>query len=222
MPEATAAARLDVPDGFFARIDESPDPSFYVFPRKVTHIDERAIAAVTELYAELVPPGGVVLDLMSSWRSHLPDGHASRAVGLGLNREEMVDNPQLDEVVVHDVNATPTLPFHDATFDAVVCCVSVQYITRPAELFAEVARVLRVGAPFVVTFSNRCFPPKAVRGWLYASDEEHCDLVRAYFEQVPAFGPVELEQRRTGPRPIFDPLFAAWARRTSPVQDDEA
>ena len=105
MPEATAAARLDVPDGFFARIDESPDPSFYVFPRKVTHIDERAIAAVTELYAELVPPGGVLLDLMSSWRSHLPDGPGSRVtvVRLLAKHEQLLgvkDRPTSTSVVL--------------------------------------------------------------------------------------------------------------------------
>jgi SAM-dependent methyltransferase len=199
-----------VSDRRYERIDESPDPSFYVAPRFVTHIDDGAIAAVTARYDELLPPDGPVLDLMSSWRSHLPPGRTGRVVGLGLNAEEMADNPQLDEVVVHDVNADPRLPFDDAAFAAVVCCVSVQYLVRPLETFAEVARVLVPGGPFVVTFSNRCFPTKAVAAWLAGSDEDHLHLVEAYVRATPAFGPPASRSHRPG---AGDPLHAVWARR---------
>lgn len=203
------------PRDFFRRADESPDPDFYVMDRKVVHIDDRAITAVTHLYEELLIDGAVVLDLMSSWRSHLPADHAARVVGIGMNRAEMDDNPQLDEVAIQDLNASPVLPYDDATFGAVVCCVSVQYLVKPLELFAEVARVLRPDAPFVVTFSNRCFPPKAVMGWAYASNEEHCSIVRTYFERTPAFGEVAVEDRSPGPPIMTDPLYAVWARRQS-------
>jgi SAM-dependent methyltransferase len=200
-----------VRDALFGRIDESPDPEFYVAPRRVTHIDEGAIAAVTALYEELLPPTGPVLDLMSSWRSHLPAGRAGPVVGLGLNAEEMADNPQLDDVVVHDVNADPALPFDDGAFAAVVCCVSVQYLVRPLDTFAEVARVLQPGGPFVVTFSNRCFPTKAVAAWRAGDDEDHLLLVDAYFRAVPAFGPPVSRSHRPG---WGDPLYVVWARRT--------
>lgn len=200
------------PEDWFLRRDESVDTRFYSVARKVTHIDDGAISAVTGLYAELLPEGAEVLDLMSSWRSHLPPGRARRVVGLGMNAEELADNPQLDEFVVQDLNAEPTLPFPDAAFDAVVCCVSVQYLTRPLEVFAEVARVLRPDGPFVVSFSNRCFPDKAVAAWLAGGDEDHVRLVSDYVERTPGLGEPEVGATRPG---FGDPLYAVWTRLVS-------
>lgn len=212
MAPSPSSGRPRFPEGFFARADERADAEFYAEPRRVVHLDEGAIGAVRRLYAEVLPADGVVLDLMSSWRSHLPEGLARRVVGLGMNAEEMADNPQLDDVVVHDLNRHPTLAWPDASFDAVVCCVSVQYLVRPVEVFAEVARVLRSGSPFVVTFSNRCFPPKAIAAWLYTGDDEHLALVRDYFGAVPAFVDVRDEDRSPGGG---DPLYAVRARRAT-------
>src|SRR5215213_3538480 len=197
-------------EALFRRVDESPDPEFYAAPRRVTHIDAGAIAVVTALYEELLPESGSVLDLMSSWRSHLPERRSGRVVGLGLNAEEMADNPQVDEAVVHDLNTDPRLPFKDGTFSSVVCCVSVQYLVHPLDTFAEVARVLTPGGPVVVTFSNRCFPTKAVAAWRAGGDEDHLLLVDAYLRAVPAFGPPEARSYR--PR-WGDPLHALWAVR---------
>ena len=122
----------------FTRDDESSDDRFYVVPRKVVHIDDGAIAALGELYAEILPSGGRLLDLMSSWRSHLPPGfRAGTVVGLGLNAEEMADNPQLGSHVVHDVNRDPRLPFGDAEFDGAMCAVSIQYVIHPVLLLRE-------------------------------------------------------------------------------------
>src|SRR5581483_5035033 len=123
---------------------------------------------------------GDVLDLMSSWVSHFRRAPTSLTV-LGMNERELRANPEASEVVVHDLNADPVLPFEDHRFDAAICCVSVDYLIQPVEVFADVARVLRPGGPFVCTFSNRCFPTKAIRGWLYASDDEHCSIVAEYF-----------------------------------------
>ncbi len=209
----SAANYEGFPPDFFRRADESPDPGFYVMDRKVVHIDDGAITAVTRLYEELLIDGAVVLDLMSSWRSHLPEGRASRVVGLGMNLAEMEDNPQLDEIAVHDLNASPTLPYDNATFDAVVCCVSIQYSVKPLELFAEAARVLRPDGPFIVTFSNRCFPTKAIMGWAYSSDDEHCRIVKTYFARTPSFGEVTVENRSSGLPIVSSPLYAVWARR---------
>src|SRR5215470_1232993 len=154
----------------YARGDESADAAFYAYPRKVVHIDEGAIAALGRLYADVLPTGGRLLDLMSSWRSHLPRGfRAKEVVGLGLNAEEMADNPQLTRALVHDLNEEPRLPFDDTEFDGAMCAVSVQYVLHPVRLFREVHRVLRPGAPFVVSFSNRCFPTKAVADWIDAT-----------------------------------------------------
>jgi SAM-dependent methyltransferase len=175
---------MPFPSEYFQRYDESDDSLFYTLPRKVVHIDDTAIHAVKILFKELLPPGGVYLDLMSSWRSHLPDDlKPKRVVGLGMNQAEMSDNPQLNQHVVHNLNVDPILPFEDEVFDAAFCTVSVQYLTHPIEVFAEVNRVLKSGAPFVVTFSNRCFPNKAIALWMATTDKQHLALVTQYFEE---------------------------------------
>src|SRR5712692_9685554 len=162
--------RRAFPPGFFDRADPAPDADFYGFARLVTHIDDGAIAAVGDLYDELQLTGSV-LDLMGSWVSHFHTAPARLTV-LGMNPQELAANPQAAATVVHDLNAEPRLPFDDASFDAAVCCVSVDYLTRPVEVFADVARVVRTGGPLVCTFSNRLFPTKAVRGWLSTTDEQ--------------------------------------------------
>ena len=144
------------------RVDQTSDALFYRQARLVPHIDVGAIAAVGELVRRLVPPGADVLDLMSSYRSHLPeDVPLGRVVGLGMNEEELAANPQLDEWILADLNADPALPFDDERFGAALCTVSVQYLTRPVAVFREFRRVLKPVAPFVVNFSNLCFPTKA-------------------------------------------------------------
>jgi SAM-dependent methyltransferase len=200
----------DFSAGFFDRDDPSPDPVFYSWPRLVTHIDDQAIAAVGALYDELGITGTVV-DLMSSWVSHFRRAPAHLTV-LGMNVDELAANPQAKAVVVHDLNTQPGLPFEPDSFDAAVCCVSVDYLIRPVEVFRDVARVVRPGAPFVCTFSNRCFPSKAIRGWLYSNDEEHCAIVASYFRLAGGWGAPVVE-RRTQPR-SGDPLFAVWAYRS--------
>jgi SAM-dependent methyltransferase len=203
-----------LPAHAYGRDDEASDDRFYSFPRKVVHIDDDAIAALGRLYAEVLPAGGRLLDLMSSWRSHLPAGWEARdVVGLGLNAEEMDDNPQLTRHVVHDVNRDPRLPFGDEEFDGAVCAVSIQYVTHPLLLFRDVRRVLRPGAPFVVSFSNRCFPTKAVMVWLETTDEQHVALVRRYFETAGGWTEVTAEDRSAGGD--ANPLYAVWARRSS-------
>jgi SAM-dependent methyltransferase len=200
------------PPAAYARDDEAEDPEFYVSPRKVVHIDDRAIAALGRLYAEILPAGGRLLDLMSSWRSHLPeDFRAGDVVGLGLNAEEMAENPHLTSYVVHDVNREPRLPFGGDEFHGALCAVSIQYVTHPLLVFREVCRVLRPGAPFVISFSNRCFPTKAVAIWRHSTDQQHLALVRAYFEAAGGWTDLKAEDRSSGGD--GDPLYAAWARK---------
>lgn len=203
-----------LPPSYFARYDEGDDRSFYIYPRLTAHIDEPACAAVTQLLREQLPPGGRILDLMSSYVSHLPaDTAFSRVVGLGLNEDELRLNDQLHEHLIHDLNHDPALPFADASFDGAVCTVSVQYLTRPVEVFAEVGRVLRPGAPFVVTFSNRCFPSKAVTIWVNTSDGQHSELVRRYFELSARFTDIQCLDRSPR-RWLSDPLYAVVGRAT--------
>ncbi|MGH9129905.1 MAG: methyltransferase domain-containing protein [Acidimicrobiales bacterium] len=205
-----AANGASFPPGFFDRADPSPDAQFYASPRLVTHIDDSAIAAVGALYRELAIEGEV-LDLMGSWVSHFLSPPKSLTV-VGMNADEIAANPDATQSVVQDLNADPELPFPDDAFDAAVCCVSVDYLTRPVEVFTEVARVLRQGAPFVCTFSNRCFPTKAIRGWLSASDGQHCAIVRRYFQLADGWGE-PLADSRTPRSRWSDPLLAVWAFR---------
>jgi SAM-dependent methyltransferase len=198
----------------FTRIDESPDPLFYDFPRKVVHIDDAAIAAVKQFFREVLSLNGVVLDLLSSWRSHWPEGFPKRRlVGLGLNAEEMADNPDLDEYVVHDVNADPQLPFADDMFDAVVLTVSIQYVTKPVEVFQEVNRILKPGGLFAVIFSNRMFPAKAVAIWRALDDEQHVKLVNSYFHYAGNFVALEAQDRTPPADDYTDPIYVVMARK---------
>ena len=193
------------PDVYFSRQDETDDRQFYAAPRKVVHIDDVAIATLRDtVLAETLAPGHAVLDLMSSWRSHLPEGIPfARVTGLGMNADEMADNPQLTEAVVHDLNQSPKLPFDDAIFDAVICTVSVQYLVRPIEVFSEVRRVLKPGGVFVVSFSNRCFPDKAVWVWLFTDDEKHQSLVSDYFRRAGFVRITASAYEYTGSDPLF-------------------
>jgi SAM-dependent methyltransferase len=196
---------------FFRRLDDSDDELFYLTPRFVVHIDDAAIRTVGEIYLSRLPRGGAILDLMSSWRSHLPpELKPARVVGLGLNRSEMKDNPALTEIVTHNLNRAPQLPFDDASFDGAVLTVSVQYLIHPLEVFAAVGRVLKSGAPFIVTFSNRMFPTKAVAIWANATEQQRVDLVGYYFTHSAAFEKIEVIDRSSGET---DPLWAVLGYR---------
>ena len=208
----------------FARSDESPDDRFYRMPRFVNHIDDRAIDLIGSLYASLLKPGMRVLDLMSSWVSHLPPVlDPLEVIGLGMNRSELSANDRLEQFVVHDINQNPQLPFESRTFDAVICTVSVEYMTRPFDVFTQIARVLKPDGIFVVTFSNRWFPPKVVQIWPELHDFERMGLVLAYFQGTDHFTALHSLSVRGYPRPIYDkyfpelqlsdPVYAVWGRK---------
>lgn len=200
------------PPGFFARMDEGPDGTFYQQPRMVTHIDDGAIAAVGRVYRQLGLTGRI-LDLMSSWISHF-DQAPARLVAAGRNGSELAANEQAAAAVILDLNRHQGLPFTDACFDGATCCVSVDYLTSPIEVFDEVARVLRPGAPFCVTFSNRCFPTKVIQGWARTDDRTHVAIVADYFR---ASGPWEDPAYAADGPPdrAGDPLYAVWANRAA-------
>jgi SAM-dependent methyltransferase len=199
---------------FFERQDESPDPLFYTQARLLVHIDDHAIEAARRLYGETLPPGAAILDLMSSYKSHMPPELAwTRLCGLGMNEVELRANDQLTDYVVHDINADPALPFGANEFDGAVVTVSVQYMTKPVAIFREMARVLKPGAPFLITYSNRMFPTKAVRIWRALDDRERAGLISAYFRTAGGFGDIAIEDRTIDSGSYNDPLFAVWARK---------
>ena len=201
----------ELPLGAFRKEDTGDDATFYEPARLVTHIDESATHALTAYYRATLPPGGVLLDLMSSWVSHLPPEMAfTKVIGQGMNAEELRTNPRLSRSFVQDLNRTPILPLEADSCDAALCCVGVQYLQRPLEVFAEVLRVLRPGAPFIVSFSNRCFPTKAVKIWRSLDNRGHAALVRLYLERA-GFRDISAATLRDGSK--SDPLIAVTGRR---------
>lgn len=173
----------------FARVDESDDAEFYRSGKYYDHFDWNLLAAVERIVrAHDIPDRPVVLDLMAGLHSHLPGGvAATRVVGLGLDRDALERNPALDEVVLHDLNREPCLPFPDGTFDLVLCVAAVEYMTRPVEVFREAARVLTPGGLYVVASSERASPRKAVRSWLEADVTQRVALVRSYLDRAGVF-----------------------------------
>lgn len=211
-------------DDAFARHDPSPDDVFYAKPRLVDHLDRSCSQQIGELYKQLLPHDGKLLDLMSSWVSHLPQQFSTaRITGLGLNQHELEQNPVLAETRVHDLNQNPQLPFDDATFDGIVCTAAIEYLVSPAEVLDNLARVLKPGAPLVITFSNRWFPPKAIRVWGSAHEFERIGLVLEYFIQNGAFENLHSYSLRGLPRPPddkyagqilqSDPVYAVWGTK---------
>jgi SAM-dependent methyltransferase len=209
-----------LPPDAFRRYDETPDEEFYKTPRLVTHIDDRAIAAVTQLYREFFPPGGEILDLMSSWISHLPpEVEYRRVIGLGMNEAELRRNERLDAYLVQNLNTNPRLPFAEAEFDGCGICVSIDYLTRPVEVLREVGRVLRVGGPTIISFSNRCFPSKAVAMWHRLDDRGRMRLVERYLEEAGNFDSIRSLDR--SPRRMFsDPLYSVVGESTGPYTSE--
>lgn len=204
-----------LPDHFFRRFDESDDHAFYSRPRLTVHLDRGALNELTAFFLRELPFHGTILDLMSSYRSHLPASMpVEHVVGLGMNEEELQHNRQLDEYHVHNLNHDPTLPFEDASFDAVLCTVSVQYLTDPVAVFRDVARVLRPGGQFIVSFSNRCFPSKAVYVWLHTNDQQHTELVQMYFALAGGFSNVRSFD--LSPARLWgDPLYVVSGQRSA-------
>ncbi|MCZ6853640.1 MAG: methyltransferase domain-containing protein [Gammaproteobacteria bacterium] len=194
----------EIPAQFFARVDEAPDADFYTEPRLVAHIDPETIAALTAFYEEFVPPGADVLDLMSSWISHLPTLVSyGRVAGLGMNTEELAANPQLSEYCVHDLNVQPNLPYESNSFDTALIAVSIQYLIRPVQVLRSVANVLRPGGRICIAISHRVFPTKAILAFRQLEASEKVQLVATYL-QSSGYEKVDFIDRSP---PQADPLW---------------
>ena len=204
------------PQGSFGREDETDDRLFYAEPRLVVHIDDYALGAIASYFERVLPHDGVILDLMSSWRSHLPENlPVKKLVGLGLNDVEMAENPILNHAVVHDINADPKLPFDDDSFDAVMVTVSVQYIVRPLEVFAEVNRTLKEGASFHVVYSNRMFSTKAVAIWKGLDDARRAHLIASYFNDTGGWDSPQALDISSRQVTYADPVYVVSARKAA-------
>jgi hypothetical protein len=204
--------RLGLPQGAFTKIDAEEDEIFYEPSRLVCHIDDGAIAALTEFYRATLPAGGVLLDLMSSWVSHLPpEIDYAEVIGHGMNATELAVNPRLTRWFVQNLNRETTLPLPDTTGDAAMVCVSIQYLQQPVAVLREVARVLRRGAPLVISFSNRCFWTKAVAIWRTLDDAGHARLVELYLRHA-GFERIETHQLAEWVEDVSDPITAVVGR----------
>ena len=207
----------------FSRLDPSDDSRFYDTDRFVNHLDSLALSTVEKIIGTLIiEEKPVILDLMGSWDSHIPKYlEPSRVVGLGLNKNELEKNPTYSETVIHDLNKVPKLPFADNTFDTVINTVSVDYMTKPVEVFKDVGRILKPGGLFLVIFSNRFFPEKVVNIWRESTEEERILLVEDYFRLSGCFETPALFISKAKPRPKedkyahmnipSDPVYALYA-----------
>jgi Methyltransferase domain len=203
---------LGLPKGAFDKIDAEDDELFYEAPRLVYHIDDRAVAALTEFYRTVLPPGGVLLDLMSSWVSHLPpEIEYAEVIGHGMNASELAANPRLNRWFIQNLNRDTQLPFADKSVDAAMICVSIQYLQQPVPVLREAARALRLGAPLVISFSNRCFWTKAVAIWRAIDDEGHARLVEHYLHQA-GFERIEIHRLADWVEDVSDPMTAVVGR----------
>ncbi|KAL6331173.1 hypothetical protein AAG906_009601 [Vitis piasezkii] len=203
----------------FQRFDETPDSIFYEGPRFVTHIDDQAIAALTKYYSKVFPPsntaGVSILDMCSSWVSHFPAGYKQdRVVGLGMNEEELKRNPVLTEYVVQDLNVNPKLPFEDNSFDVITNVVSVDYLTKPIDVFKEMCRILKPGGLAIMSFSNRCFWTKAISIWTSTGDADHALIVGSYFHYAGGFEPPQAVDISPNPG-RSDPMYIVYSRKLS-------
>jgi SAM-dependent methyltransferase len=193
-------------------LDLLPDPE----PHCCGLVDPAAIAAVTQLHREVLPVGGTILDLMSGWVSHLPpEVFYERVVGIGKDAAALAENPFLDDWRVQDLNRSPGLPFAAGEFDGAVLCVSVQHLIRPWDVIRDVGRVLRPGAPLVVTFSNCCQPAQPIACWRLFDDAGHLCLIAQHFAAARNWTDMRCCDRT--PRGSAAPLYAVIGRSTGPA-----
>jgi hypothetical protein len=203
---------LRLPQGAFAKLDAEADEIFYEPARLVCHIDDGAIAALTDFYRTVLPAGGVLLDLMSSWVSHLPpEIEYAEVTGHGMNATELAANPRLSRWFVQNLNRDPRLDLTDSSVDAIMICVSIQYLQQPLTVLQELARVLRPGAPLVIGFSNRCFWTKAVAIWRSLDDEGHAQLIEHYLRHA-GFERIETHRLAEWVEDVSDPMIAVVGR----------
>jgi hypothetical protein len=203
---------LGLPQSAFSKIDAEEDEIFYEPPRLVCHIDDGAIAALTEFYRTVLPAGGILLDLMSSWVSHLPpEIDYAEVIGHGMNATELGANPRLTRWFVQNFNRDTKLPLADTSVDAAMVCVSIQYMQQPVAVLREVARVLRPGGPLVISFSNRCFWTKAVAIWRALDGDGHAGLVERYLRHA-GFERIETHQLAEWVEDVSDPMTAVVGR----------
>jgi len=211
---------------YFSRLDASDDKIFYSEPRFVEHVDQQAVDSITSYVTnKLLQPGDSVLDLCSSWTSHIMPGklELSRVAGLGMNAKELEANKALTEWTVQDLNKNKyvQLPYENNSFDVVMCQLSIDYLIHPLEVMKEVSRVLKPGGKVAILISNRLFLTKAVGLWTGSDDIEHVYTVGSYLHYCGGgFTDIKAEDLSTRKKNgkermiVGDPLYVITATKS--------
>tara|TARA_Y100001968_G_C19149994_1_gene615706 strand:- start:39 stop:692 length:654 start_codon:yes stop_codon:yes gene_type:complete len=160
--------------------DNKDDEIFYSNPRFVYHLDKSFRNRLTSLYSEYLKPNTILLDLMSSWVSHLPENITFKKVlGHGLNKIELAANKRLDEYWVQNFNKDQILPLEDSSVDYCTLVAGWQYLQYPELISSELKRIIKPNGQLIISFSNRAFWQKSPRIWVEGSSLDRANYISA-------------------------------------------
>ena len=158
--------------------DISDDEIFYQQPRFVHHLSDSFRTRLTTLYSEYLLNHHIILDLMSSWVSHLPTNiRYKKVIGHGMNEAELSSNERLDRFFVQNLNKKQNMPIEDSSVDVGLIVAGWQYLQYPEKVSLELSRVIKSDSLLIISFTNRAFWTKAPNIWTYSSEEKRIEYV---------------------------------------------
>ena len=158
--------------------DISDDEIFYQQPRFVHHLSDSFRNRLTSLYSEYLLNHYIILDLMSSWVSHLPSNISyKKVIGHGMNEAELSSNERLDRFFVQNLNKKQNMPIEDSSVDVGLIVAGWQYLQYPEKVSLELSRVIKSDSLLIISFTNRAFWTKAPNIWTYSSEEKRIEYV---------------------------------------------
>jgi len=162
------------------KIDISDDEIFYQQPRFVHHLSDSFRNRLTKIYSEYLLKHHVILDLMSSWVSHLPSNtRYNKVIGHGMNEAELSSNKRLDNFWVQNLNRSQILPVEDSSIDVGLIVAGWQYLQYPEKVSLELSRIIKPDSFLIISFTNRAFWNKASNIWTYSSEEKRIEYVNS-------------------------------------------
>ena len=199
--------------------DISDDGIFYQQPRFVHHLSDSFRNRLTSLYSEYLLNHHIILDLMSSWVSHLPSNISyKKVIGHGMNEAELSSNERLDRFFVQNLNKKQNMPIEDSSVDVGLIVAGWQYLQYPEKVSLELSRVIKSDSLLIISFTNRAFWTKAPNIWTYSSEEKRI----AYVTSVLTSNGWRIEKilnEKTQDKKLFgfytsesDPFFSVIAR----------
>ena len=160
------------------KADISDDEIFYQQPRFVHHLSDSFRNRLTSLYSEFLLNHHIILDLMSSWVSHLPSNISyKKVIGHGMNEAELSSNERLDKFFVQNLNKKQNMPIEDSSVDVGLIVAGWQYLQYPEKVSLELSRVIKSDSLLIISFTNRAFWTKAPNIWTYSSEEKRIEYV---------------------------------------------